>query len=388
MKELDFYRITKNELCPCGSGKKYKSCCLNAKDKDIDEESMIANEKRLNNFIMGMYRETDYQECIFYDKESCKGKIIGAHTLQNNGVLTKLSEKNHVMMIKPLVDKFGGKIEFEKVGRNKATTFSGFCKEHDDKVFTEIEKEPYTGTEKQKFLYAYRAFAQEYHKKERLMKSVQKSFKIKPSILRCNGAPHIGNYRYRQLEMYDINEYKKRFDEAFRLNNFSILEHFEILIENEYDFAVTSMFTLITDIENKVINDTYSKKFERMKSCFITVVPLENKTLILLSWLKEDSDVFKSYKEMLENLNESELKRYLNNMLPRYTENIIFSPRLIESWSDEEKKEFKKVFSGEFPRLDELFKMDSINDFGELFKNIFKAKDNFFDNSKYDLFRK
>ncbi|WP_338627578.1 SEC-C domain-containing protein [Clostridium baratii] len=386
MKELNFMRITKSELCPCGSGKKYKSCCFNAKDKDINEDKMIENERWLNSFIMGMYKETDYEECIYYDKNSCKGQIIGAHTLQNNGVLTKLSEKNHVFMIKPKVDKYGGKADFEKVGRNKATTFMGFCKEHDDKIFAEIEKEGYMGTEKQKFLYAYRAFAQEYHKKERLMKSMQASFKLKPSMLKSSFI--VSNYRYRQLEMFDINEYKRKFDEAFRLNEYSLLETIEIVIENEYDFAVTSMFTLITDLENNLVNDSYSKKFERMKSCFITVVPINNKTLILISWLKEDNEIFKNYKRQIENLNEDELKNYLNNMLPRYTENIIFSPRLIEKWSTEEKEIFKNVFIGEFPRLDRLENINSLSEVMNIFKDIFKAKNNFLECSKYNLFKK
>ncbi|NGT31334.1 SEC-C domain-containing protein [Clostridium perfringens] len=385
-KQLNLRRIAKTEECPCGSGKKYRACCFNAKDQDLGFDKMLDNEKWLNNFIRDMYKKTDYAECIYYDKEKCKGPIIGAHTLQNNGVLKKLAVKNHVMMLTAEVDKFGGKANFERIGKNKATTFMGFCKEHDDKVFSDIEKEDYTGAEKQKFLYAYRALAQEYHKKNRLMKSLQQSFKIKPSILKESWA--VGNYRLRQLDMFDVNEYKKKFDEAFKNEDFSILETIEIILDEEYDFAVTTMFTLTFDLKENRINNTYSTKFERMKSCFLTIVPLENKTLILFSWLKEDNFKLKGYKEQIENLSLEEIKIYLNNMIPMYTENIIFSPRLVEKWTDEEKECFKKTFSGEFVRLDELQGENSIRYMFNFLKSVFKYKVDFLKKPNYDLFRK
>ena len=28
-------KIGRNEICPCGSGKKYKNCCLNKKNENI-----------------------------------------------------------------------------------------------------------------------------------------------------------------------------------------------------------------------------------------------------------------------------------------------------------------------------------------------------------------
>ena len=40
----------RNELCPCGSGKKYKHCCLKNKSVLIDEEftAILPNENDLN----------------------------------------------------------------------------------------------------------------------------------------------------------------------------------------------------------------------------------------------------------------------------------------------------------------------------------------------------
>ena len=39
-------KIGRNELCPCGSGKKYKKCCIGKeiKEVEIDESTQDGNE--------------------------------------------------------------------------------------------------------------------------------------------------------------------------------------------------------------------------------------------------------------------------------------------------------------------------------------------------------
>ena len=33
VKEVRVFKVGRNELCPCGSGKKYKNCCLGSGEK-------------------------------------------------------------------------------------------------------------------------------------------------------------------------------------------------------------------------------------------------------------------------------------------------------------------------------------------------------------------
>ena len=81
--------------CFCGSGKAFGSCCkgkVNYNKKVYDDE-VLNNPKQINNIIQKKLRETDYKICFHPDKEHCKKPIKNAHTLQNNGVLSIVSEK-------------------------------------------------------------------------------------------------------------------------------------------------------------------------------------------------------------------------------------------------------------------------------------------------------
>ncbi|WP_406657389.1 SEC-C metal-binding domain-containing protein [Methanolobus sp. ZRKC2] len=52
-------KIGRNERCPCGSGKKYKKCCINK-----DQES-VKNQKSKE--ISGLWRDDLQHEKLFYD---------------------------------------------------------------------------------------------------------------------------------------------------------------------------------------------------------------------------------------------------------------------------------------------------------------------------------
>ena len=71
--------VRRNDPCPCGSGKKYKKCCLNKEDNP--DFSNIAN---LPNIYKDGRKHARFKECIHPDKAHCSERIIGAHTIQNN----------------------------------------------------------------------------------------------------------------------------------------------------------------------------------------------------------------------------------------------------------------------------------------------------------------
>jgi len=55
--------------------------------------------------------------------------------------------------------------EPNKVGVRKASTFRGFCDKHDHGTFLPIEERPFTGSQEQCFLAAYRAICHEFYQK-------------------------------------------------------------------------------------------------------------------------------------------------------------------------------------------------------------------------------
>lgn len=353
--------------CFCGSNKPFKSCCkskINTPKKVIDE-TKLNNPKYINNFLKKMLDDTDFKICFHPNKEECKKPIKNAHTLQNKGVLSKLAVNNNVVIFDILNKTINGS-SLKTVRKSNATTFYGFCEYHDSKLFSDIENIKYSNQAKQNFLYAYRCCSQEYHKKVRLIKSIQKAFKLNPSIY--NIAYFEDLYKLQMLAYKDVEEYMNIFNESLLKENYDVLVNYVYEFDKSYDFAVTTMFSPTVDINGNVLNNIYSKSEERLKSVFATFIPTDCKSYFILSCLKSDFESLKSYFDAIKNFNEEELMLFLNNLFPTYSENIVLSPRLIDSWTPYSRREFENIILG------------GIGDFSKLlsFENPFSNVEKFF----------
>jgi hypothetical protein len=97
--------------------------------------------------------------------ETCTQPAIRAHSVQNAAVMDLLHRAGHVKVLshdRRNGEEFG--LIWSDVGRNRATTFEGFCTAHDAALFVPIDTRPLEITDgEQLFLYAYRAVARELH---------------------------------------------------------------------------------------------------------------------------------------------------------------------------------------------------------------------------------
>lgn len=112
--------------------------------------------------------------------EKCDKKIINAHTVQRATSLLAIAEKGHVTQIQVnshTLTSYGGPAPIE-IGINKASTFTGLCKVHDDITFAELEKKPFIGSIEQCFLLGYRALLHELYKKNASAKTAQALYEI------------------------------------------------------------------------------------------------------------------------------------------------------------------------------------------------------------------
>ena len=86
--------IRRNDECPCGSGKKYKKCCFGKTDNP--EYCRIENAA---NVFKNDRKAAHFKECIHPDKSTCSKTIISAHTIQNNKILSKISDNRKVLVM-------------------------------------------------------------------------------------------------------------------------------------------------------------------------------------------------------------------------------------------------------------------------------------------------
>jgi hypothetical protein len=117
------------------------------------------------------------ERCLYFDRDGkrCKCTPIRSHSLQKNGPLASIAENGHVIRVSPALraQKIEDRAFFERVGVRNASTFLGFCNQHDTEVFSEIETLDGMLPQRAPLLFAIRSFALE-HRHKQTMVALQK----------------------------------------------------------------------------------------------------------------------------------------------------------------------------------------------------------------------
>ncbi|QGM30152.1 hypothetical protein GI482_07080 [Bacillus sp. N3536] len=330
--------IGRNELCPCKSGKKYKKC-----HGIIQEQSTLLNpDIPVGSAINRRLSDAKIKQCIHPDKDKCSEKIIKAHSIQNNRILNRLARNGNLYLIKINPNSFEFELTFKTVGRGAATTFMGFCGHHDNLLFEPIEEKNYIGNKQQHFLFAYRAFSFEFHKKMESLNATKSIANIKPSFL--ENQIYLERLENQELGIKDALKQKNSFDNALLVEDYEIIETVSWIFDGTAKIAVSSGFFIEYDINGHVLNNLELKE-EHMKLLMFSVVPLEDdRTVVLFSWLKKDSEFYEGFREQLLSLKRVEQIQMLNNLIPAYCENTVYNPNYIDQWEENVKQEYLDVY--------------------------------------------
>lgn len=316
-------KIGRNDPCPCGSGKKYKRCCLNkAKEQYLAEAIMYS--------LQNIKRESQIKRCLHPNSSECSDRIVKAHAIQNNRILNKIGESGMVVTMDGTMHHLFQTSDMK--GRSIATTFTGFCSYHDKTVFQEIEDKEFVASEKQIFLITYRTMAWHYHKKQvqtnatciQYEKMFEKGYNLGESddFIEYLGALKLG------LEDNEIE--KQRFDDALLEEKYCVTNSLVWEIPYEINFAVSMMTELEHDILGNRINDM--EKDERIKKIYLNIFPAKDKSFCIWSWLNYNDSFYAPFSNQFLSLSVVDRENYFNNNLPRWTDSIVISPRLWKKW--------------------------------------------------------
>lgn len=329
-------KIGRNDPCPCGSGKKYKKCCL-GKDDDVH----YSNPLNLFETYKKVRKEARIKQCLHPKKEECSEKIIGAHSIQNNKIIKRLSSNGIVYMPCPKSDNPFAPMTI--YGRREATVFTGFCGYHDKTVFQPIEDGIFDKSVQHIFLYTYRCFAVEYHKKQEVINMEKATFKIKPSLINMPKADN--PYRGMHMAVNDFQRVKEIFDTALLTENYDILSSVVWEFNQAVKFAGTGFEAMTHDLEGNKIQDLLNFNIPA-KHIFVMAFPEGDKTYCIISWLKENDRLFGLYKQQLLRLSDEKRKIYINNLLPMISENIVVNPESWDNWEEYKRNEFDAIEFG------------------------------------------
>jgi hypothetical protein len=305
----------------------------------MSEDKKVMNE--LKNFIYNQLRQK-YNKCL-WPKSDCTKDCIKAHSIQNSQILDQLASNNHLVMPVPRLNlDTAPEIEFKNVGRNKATTFTGLCGEHDSQLFRPIDVNKFdSSNEEQKFLMAYRSILRELHTRIKVAIDLQTTYQKSAEAGMWD--PKNMDEAFWEAATRPIKnacilyKYKQEYDNIYNSNLFPEVKHDYICIEKGCPLAVSSLFN--------PINGSAQNKNPEAKFIVLNVFPHNNNTIVLFSYMSNHQKELRSYANEIINATNKDYQLYLlSKIILRYCENFVISPEHFESFSSQKVDAIKKFY--------------------------------------------
>jgi len=180
---------------------------------------------------------------------ACPRKAIRAHSIQNARVFNLLSDKNHVLMFGLHFSKERPKVQLKKIGRNEASTFPGFCAEHDAEIFRALDTKPLDLTDlEQLFLLAYRSVSRELHATMEAAAKIQSAYlgRVERGWDKADEPSDAGVFAVHKMAIaWETWKYRYRtFDNALLSRSFEGIQHDIVQLPVPPSVAASCLFSI------------------------------------------------------------------------------------------------------------------------------------------------
>lgn len=327
-------KIGRNDPCWCHSGKKYKKCHLGREEAPKKQPWEIAAELRKE--------RSDTKYCIHAEGSAtpCDGQIIRAHTLPRRTALAAIAEAGHVYGTDTdfmSVVENHGKIKFKKIGVRDASTVTGSCGMHDDRIFAPIEKRPLIPTAEQCFLLGYRIVCLELFQKRGQVD------RVKLMRDRDQGIPLHRQWAFQRfIDAYEAGA-SKGLAEIQRQKDLCD----EILINSAYDRnqSVIIRFADAPDVLSAggfcPEYDFHGRQMQRMSdpsplaTVSVSVLPNDGGGIAVFGWERQCDNVCVPFVESLTALPKEDISNAIVRLVFEHIENTYMRPSWWESLNAE-----------------------------------------------------
>lgn len=284
--------------------------------------------------------KSEYRRCLSPGM-SCTSKVIRAHSIQNSKVLDLLARNGHVKAItKRLSAERPPDFSFEEIGRNQATTFTGFCSFHDTEIFRPIDTADFDRNNPEHiFLMAYRSIAREMHASLHAASTIQATYlkRIELGLDPSDSPSESGLLATQQMmKAFFIFQYKANFDIALIEGRFdSITNQVFILMSQTPAIAVSLLFSL----------DGATKENEGWVNVSLNIFPnKKNETVVIFSYLPEDQGVVKAELQRILEATGEYQKYELSKLVLNYCDNFVIAPTHFDTWLPDKTEAIQQYF--------------------------------------------
>jgi hypothetical protein len=280
-----------------------------------------------------------FGKCLTPSME-CNEDPIRAHSIQNARVLDLVQTDGQVLMPRFKLVNGEPKIEFAKVGRNHASTFTGWCAKHDTELFKDIDTKPLDVDNcVQRRQLAYRSVMREMHtelenseRAQALHEELCKGMKADPDETETK-ALHL--WAALMKKAHEVYRYRrKHFDKPAEEGKAPDPRHLIIEMDNQKPvLAASSLFSTGFTAQGEMIRPT------------LNIVPLNaTKTVAIISYPAEQQVAVKASLAKVFNAGEKTLKYELAKLVIQRVENFVLSPAHYNTWSVDKRARVLREF--------------------------------------------
>jgi hypothetical protein len=270
----------------------------------------------------------------------CGEPAIRAHSIQNRQTIALLEQDNHVLAWQPRFSQAGPDVALRRIGRNDASTFAGFCNQHDTELFRPLDTKALDAADREQlFLLAYRGITCELH--AIMTGAVQLQSLYTARVERGADSPDSSSPTgQKALEQMRLSRATWRYrhsyyDEPLLRRSFDGVEHDVLDLNDQAPCLAASSFITVKDVP---IN-------EELVGIAINILPVsETRTVAAFSYAKKDQG---SVRAALDRIlgSTGDTQRYeLSKLVLSRISNVLISPRHFDQWSEERKKKIADAF--------------------------------------------
>ncbi len=274
----------------------------------------------------------------------CEKKSIRAHSIQRATALSLIAKEGHVHELKLSIKKDASVVELSTVGIGYASTFPGFCSEHDSEIFRPLDTKPFAiGDKEQLFLLAYRSVTRELHATLEGASRVQSSYlnliehgKVTGDVSSPVGMEALSHW----LKAWRVWRYRyDHFEQNFAKGDFGNIRHIHFFIRDMLPVLAASSFF---SAELKAWGEPFA-------AIIVNVVPLSaQETVVVFSFARSQGAKVVQYLRPITTSGGKKKLYELSYLLIDRAENFYLAPSMVETWSSEKISEIEHAFLQEF----------------------------------------
>lgn len=341
--------FSRNSLCWCGSGVKYKKCHMRREDqKSLPLRAINSISDKGSRVRLCMHPEASESACA---------KIINAHSIQRSRLLEQVvNSNNKILKLVPAQDEQWG-AELKEIGWRHASTFTGFCSTHDSSTFEVVERCPFDATPEQCFLLAYRGLCHELHAKLQASKSVSplKDFVDRGQTLseQVRLQSELSRYQYwLEMGLEETKSAKLQMDAQLQSRAYEEWSHWIVLIDGPLSIVTTGSFTPSRDLSGDLLQD-FTDESKPLERVIISMAPTKTGNAAMFSWRTCDAIPIAFLRELRQS-RRTRLPDLLTQVIFQQCENAYFSHSWWDGLTEDEQAKVKRwalTFDEEAHRL-------------------------------------